>query len=174
MKKILFSVLFISLFSLAHTQSFTDAIAYNDYIIEQQNLVGADILAFVDKFNDSDMTKAAILPSLERLLKTAKTSLATVEKIEPFEGDSQLKPAAVKLFQFYVKVIDSDYRTMVDMLYGGELTDDVSSKLNTLVEKIQTDEASIDLNFATAQAAFAEKHNIELMTNELQEEFGKD
>lgn len=174
MKNFLFSFVFVCTFSFVNAQTFTDAVAYNDYIVEQQNLVGADILILIDKFNEVDMTKEAILPTLEKLLGTAKSALTSVKKITPYEGDTQLKLAAVNLFQFYVRIIDNDYRTMIELLYGGEMTDDISSRLNTIVQKVQEDEAVIDENFATAQAAFAEKYNIELQTNELQGDFDKD
>ena len=59
---------------------------------------------------------------------------------------------------------------MIELIFAPELDEATLTKLNEILEKVTNAEAYYDNKFAVAQQAFAKKHNIELIENELQEE----
>lgn len=157
----------------ANAQSITDPVKYNDYIVEQQSLIGEKMLAFTGKFSEENMTLAVITPILEDLLSTAKKGVSAVKQLTPFEGDTQLKQSAIDLFQFYVAIIDREYREMVNLVFGDNLNDVAIEQIQELVQKITADEAVYDGNFSAAQAAYAAKYGFILDKNKLQDEIDK-
>lgn len=173
MKCIVISFLFVATLLSANAQSITDPVKYNDYIVEQQSLIGEKMLAFTGKFSEENMTLAVITPILEDLLSTAKKGVSAVKQLTPFEGDTQLKQSAIDLFQFYVAIIDREYREMVNLVFGDNLNDVAIEQIQELVQKITADEAVYDGNFSAAQAAYAAKYGFILDKNKLQDEIDK-
>ncbi len=174
MKSFVLAIAFVAAFFTGNAQTFTNAVEYNDFIVNEQNKIGEKILLLIEKFGEEGMTKEGISPTLEDLLVTAKSGVAATKKLGPFEGGAELKASALALFQFYVQIIDKDYREIINLLYGGEMDDAALARLNEIMEKVQADEATYDGDFQAAQTAFASKFNITLEENELQDKMDKD
>lgn len=174
MKPFVLVIAFVAAFFTSNAQTFTVAVEYNDFIVDQQNKIGQKILLLVEKFGEEGMTKEGISPTLEDLLATAKSGVAATKQLGPFEGGAQLKESALALFQFYVRIIDIDYREMINILYVSALDDAAMTRLNEIIAKVQAEEAKYDGNFQAAQSAFATANNITLEENELQDEIDRD
>ncbi|MES2557373.1 MAG: hypothetical protein V4604_14560 [Bacteroidota bacterium] len=163
------------LFVLATTgavsaQTFTDAVAYNDHIVDLQNEIGYKMIAFNTEVSAETATAASVKPFYDDLLKTTKTVITKLEKVKPFEKNVELKSTAMELFRFYETTISVDYKEMIDLIFGDELDDAAIARIQELLVKVTEDEAVVDAKFKKAQEAYARKYNIDLEENELQEE----
>jgi hypothetical protein len=169
MKTFVLSFLLIACFLQANAQTFNSAVDYNDFIVSEQNKIGEKILVFNQRIGEAGITKEVMTEVLEDLLRTANTSILAVKDLSPYEGGEDLKQASVDLFQFYARLIDHDFREIINIIFTEELDDAAMTRLNDIVKKVQTDEAVLDEHFGKTQNAFAERHNMELKQNELQE-----
>jgi hypothetical protein len=173
MKAFVLTFLLITSYLKVDSQIITTAVAYNDFIVNEQNKIGEKTLILTGKLNEEGMTKELVLVALEDLLSTANASILAVQQLAPFEDGADLKQSSLELFQFYARIFDSNYREMVNLLFLENLDDEAITMLNSIVVKIQTEEAVYDEHFRNAQNAFAEKHNIQLGDNEIQERIDK-
>lgn len=164
----LFLLLLLPLGSFA--QKITEPVDYNDKIVGYQNNIGYKMVAMNDYIatDDSNQERAHAL-RLE-LLQTTKESIAGVQKMTSFQGNDELRKSAIELFKFYERVIQTEYKEMIDILYSEDLSEDDVVTLEEMVNRITIEEGSYDDKFQQAQEAFAAKHNLELEENELQEE----
>ncbi|ASS48081.1 MAG: hypothetical protein A3D31_00670 [Candidatus Fluviicola riflensis] len=151
-------------------QTFTNAIDYNDHIVDLQNEIGYKMIAFNNEVGSETATAASVKPFYDDLLKTTKTVITKLEKVKPFEKNVELKTSAMELFRFYETTIAVDYREMIDLIFGDEFDDAALVRVQELLVKVTEAEAVVDAKFKTAQEAYALKYNIDLEENELQEE----
>lgn len=155
---------------MAMAQSFSNAIDYNDYIVDLQNQIAYKILTFNEQMALEESTLESIQPYYDDLVETSKECLVKLKNIEAFEDDAELKPAAVNLFDFYVRCFSTSYNEMLHIVYRTELNDEDYNELNTILEKVTSEEGQYDEDFNSAQIRFAEKYDFTLDENELQEE----
>lgn len=174
MKSFIFTFLVFSSLCQANAQTFKTAVEYNDYIVEQQTLIGEKLMTFFERFGEEDMSNAVISTILDDLLNTVNDGVLAIKRLPAYEDDTQMRQAALELFQFYSKTIDQDYREMVNLVFGGNLDDATAARFKEIVAKVQAEEVEYDLNFSSAQGAFAEKYDFTLEENELQEKMGND
>lgn len=162
------------LFILATTgavsaQTFTNAIDYNDHIVELQNEIGYKMIAFNNEVSAETATSESVKPFYDDLLTTTRAVIVKLEKVKPFEKNVELKTTAMELFRFYETTISVDYREMIDLIFGDELDDAAMTRVQELLVKVTEAEAIVDAKFKSAQEAYARKYNIDLEENELQE-----
>lgn len=155
-------------------QEFNSAIDYNDYIVEQQNKVGEAILTFNDVMASDDATKESIQPYHELLISTCREGLGNLHELSDYEGNDELRQAAIDLFNFYVLTFTDDYTEMIEILFGENSDEETMDNLNALLEKITIGEGEFDNGFAMAQASFSELYGFDLLENELQEEIDEE
>lgn len=145
----------------------TDAVAYNDFIVEQQNSIGLEIKVFSSIISDTTSMKSEAVAELEVLKSVVVKSTEKLKTLKQLDPDFDMKPAAVNLFGFYKRIMETYYVTFLDELYV-EIPD--MDKLNVILGKITDEEAIYDNAYADAQQAFAEHYNIDLEENTLMEE----
>jgi hypothetical protein len=87
----------------------------------------------------------------------------------PFEDDATFKDAAIDLFKFYKRAFAQDYKELLDIIEKEEPTMDDLDRVNTIVEKVGDEEKIVDDKIQTAQKAFADKHNVKITDNSLQD-----
>jgi hypothetical protein len=167
MKNLLFALLLLPLATAAQTK---EPIVYNDKIVGYQNDVVNEMLNLNASINQEGSTHASIEAQRLQLLKTAQRSISDTQKMQAFEGNSELRDAAVSLFKFYDGVIRTEYKQMIDIIYKEEITEDDLTELNALVVRITEEEITFDERFKKAQSAFARTHGLDLIENELQDE----
>lgn len=168
--KTLFILLLVAFTGTASAQTFDDAVEYNDYIVDLQNQIGGLILEFNEKMGAEDVTRESIQPHFDKMLSTTQKAITKVEKLKGFEGNVELRNRALELFKFYYTTFSEDYKELLDIFFSENLDEAAIERMNVLLEKVTTNEAVYDDNYAKAQQAFAKEHNFELIENELQEE----
>lgn len=151
-------------------QTFSSAQEYNDYIVNVQVSIGEKMLAFNDIVGDENSTLEFVISELNTIVKFADDQIAKASKITPFEKNTELKESALALFRFYRQILNEDYRKMVTIFFDPNLNEESLTEMEAILESISQREAPLDERFQTAQIAFAEKYNLELLENELQEE----
>ena len=154
----------------AGAQSDDAAIAYNDHIVELQNRIGYKMVAFNEKVGEEGSTRESVDVYYQDLLAETREVIKEAEKIAPFEGNVALRNSAINLFKFYEKVITTDYKRMLDIIYAPEISDEMYEELTNILAKVTEEEAGYDQAFQTTQEIFANKYGFDLTPNELQEE----
>ena len=145
----------------------TDPIAYNDFIVEQQNYIGLEIKVFSSIISDTTSYKSEAVAELEVLKSAVEKSTKNLKRLKQLNPDFNMKSQAVNLFGFYKRIMETYYVDFLDELYV-EIPD--MDNLNVLLDKITDEEAVYDNAYADAQKAFAEHYNISLEENTLYEE----
>ncbi len=147
-----------------HAQTtFTDPIAYNDFIIDQQLAVGDAIEAIFD-FDLPD--SALIWATYDLSLARVKQANANIKSLKPFEGDTSFIKAAIELFAYYEKTFISDYPDFITFFLDEEPLESETAEMNQRVEFLANQESALDIVFTAAQEDFAKAHNFTLTTDE--------
>lgn len=144
--------------SLAQQKKFSNAVQYNDYIVQQQQ----NILTVMNAFNETvgKGEKPAIDAARLRVVAESRTAAKNVRQMAPFKGQTTFRDAAVSLFDFYVKVTSTTYVEMIDLMFSER--EDRADKINALVANITEDEKKYDEKFLSSQQAFAKAHDFRL------------
>lgn len=138
------------------------AVDYNDAVVAQQKLIVKELNvleeAFVN-FNPADMDRAYSSAS-----KQIDKSLDQVNKIAPFNDNSDLKEAAIKLFGVYKSVIKNEYAAIIALnkLPESRFGKAEEIKIKDISKTIDTKLNNALAEFSKQQAAFASKYNFEL------------
>jgi hypothetical protein len=158
------------LLSNSKAQNFSTPVEYNDYIVNSQNELIELLLVFNEEVSADGAEKDSLLALADQMTLKAKSLVSKVQAMSDYQGNWDLRNSALELFQFYVATFSNEYREMIELIFAPELDEATLTKLNEILEKVTNAEAYYDNKFAEAQQAFAKKHNIELIENELQEE----
>lgn len=158
------------LLSNSKAQNFSTPVEYNDYIVNSQNELVNLLLVFNDEVSADGATEDSLLALADQMTLKAESLVSRVQAMSDYEGNWDLRNSAIELFQFYVRTFSNEYREMIKLIFVEELDEATLTKLNEILETVTNSEAYYDNKFAEAQQAFAKKHNIELIENELQEE----
>lgn len=151
--------------------TFSTAIEYNDFIVKLQEKTILKTLALGDVLKGGD--SASIHKSFKEFGDQAKASLAELKKLDAFEGEVELRDKALELFQFYVTIYEKDYKEMIDLVTKKDVNEKDLARVDAIVAKVSTEELKYDAGFAAAQDAFAKKHNMTIIKNNLQNEIDK-
>jgi len=169
MKKIVLSItgfLFISAVLISCGPTSDNASKYNDALVSWQTKVFQKESVLIEAFSKNMPDKLDI--SYEELVKQLKESSDSVQKIKTFAGKTDLKDAAMKVFEAYKDVTENDYPEMIklaktpDSLYTQETDDkviEISKKIDDKLDKV------IDA-FVEKQEKFSEKYKFELKAEE--------
>lgn len=152
--------------------AFKSAVQYNDYIVSRQAKHIQNVL---------DFAKAARknLDSAEKMLDkfTGETStfVEEIKGMPAYKGDSSLRDAAVRIFNFYKKIFEIDYPRIIRIRKKGDaMTNEELEEMQNIVSRITRDEEGYDKSFHNTQKNFADKNNIKLTENEMQKKFEKE
>ncbi len=142
--------------------TYKSAVQYNDYIVNRQVSLRNSIME-VARVAQYNLDSAEIL--LNEDVRQTEKIITELEGMPPYHRDSALRDAAVRIFSFYKKAFDQDYRDIIrlrrnetDSSGAGEQND-----ISTIVEKIKTEEEEYDKNFKNTQDEFARKNNMKLV-----------
>lgn len=143
--------------------TFTEAVAYNDWIVARQDELAAAMAVLFAKIDGHD--RAEILAEHARLVETGKRLSALIKTLAPFERETELRDAAIGLFGFYERVLAVEYGELIAILVGdktfpGEAAQ--QARLKEILDKVTAEEGPYDVAFEKAQQGFAAKYNIQL------------
>lgn len=166
-----FSWLFVCLSVLLFTQcnlTKTKSIQHNNHIVDFQKNINAEITTFfklLEKADSSKIDSAKVIPAYDELVKNVKIQIDSARKLKPIDKDSSFKLAAIKLFEFYQKMVEIDYARLVPLVIQPEVTIEEQEVVKSIQVKIKKEEQVPYQNFKKAQQAFAQRHQFKLNEN---------
>ena len=149
----------------------TQAIDYNDKIVGLQSKILRSMIDFSKTFSSNNTN--LMERKYNELLDSIDTALGGIESMPPFNGSSEFRDTAIRLFEFYDDVAKNEYGEIVEIFYQDKITQDDAERIQELAEGITEREEALDHEFATVQKAFAKKNGILLRSNKLQREIDK-
>ena len=153
--------------------TFSDPISYNDYIVDNQDKIGVELLNFMALFTDG-AAEARFIEVHKGVINTIDGAIKDTKAMPAYEGNLRLKDASVALFVFYKSVVEKEYKELMDIYIAGDFNEETSKKMDNLIGSITSREENYDKEFAEAQAEFAKKYKFSLEENDLQKEFEND
>ena len=166
----LFLLICLVLGAKAQAPTFNSGVDYNDYIVGLQNNIGKAIVEFNEVMGGEEVTKASIEPYYLSMKLAAQQAVIKTKALGPYKGNTELRNAAVNLFQFYVETFGNEYREMIDLVIEAEITEATLVRVNEILASVTEKEGGLDQAFQMAQGNFAKQFGFSLTENELQEE----
>ena len=169
MKKLFTTIigsLFVSAILVSCGPTTNDAIKYNDALVDQQKKVLQKESVLIEGISKNMPDK--LDSSYNDLLSQIKESIDVVQKMDAFDGKTEMKDAALKVFEAYKDAAENDYAKMIklaktpDTLYTQETDNkviDLSKKIDDKLNK------AVDA-FIEKQNEFAKKYKFELTATE--------
>lgn len=159
-------IVFLSgLYQFATAQPYKTAAEYHSFILNEQLKVVNTIIDFSNKFNLKD---SLLLSNYNNTKAILKKSLENIKKLPPYLGDSEMKDAALPLFEMYYNAMDVEYGEIISLFIKKDLGKRTQERVNYLLNSINEREKKLDDRLIEAQANFAKKYNLEVKNNQLQ------
>lgn len=165
-RPLLFIVAFLSVGSLLQAQQFKDAVAYNDYVVEQQLEIQDKMVAFNEAIGNPELTMADIRPYHTALLAQCESAVKKIKAMPPYEGNTALRDNAKALYEFYTVIVREDFEKMMVIVTNPEASPEDYAVLESILNKVTESEKAYDEAYLGAQEAFAAKHNFKLVPQE--------
>lgn len=144
------------------TDIHVDAIAYNNAVVEEQNLLTQKFLVFNTKLSTDTLTEEEVIEEHNKLFEGAQIALVNMQNIEKAEGSDEFTTAAQELVAFYIDILDNEYREIIEAAYADEVTLEEADRIELIVESITTQENELLNNFVETQQEFAAGSGFEL------------
>ncbi|GEM_PF-3385584 len=140
--------------------------AYNDYLVAEQNRIirrFSELNKAYESYNRDEIerARAALLNEIDEVI-------AAVEDLPPYEGDTELRDAALEMFQYYRQLAENELKEIGDLLSKGEnqITESDIDEMDRLYKRFRKEIKSYEINFADAQRAFANKYGMKIKSKE--------
>ncbi len=118
------------------------------------------MVKLTDAFDNG--TEQEVLLQYHALVTRSDSSLAMLNQLSDYEGDSLLRNSAIDLLQFYNNVFHHEYKEMIDIFLKGDTASDGDiTKLNLIVERVRSQEEILNQKLSVAQEKFATKFQFE-------------
>lgn len=154
-----------AMIGLAKAQSFNTAVDYHNYILAEQEKVVSAVIEFSNHFNSND---SILLENYQNTKSNIKSALEDIRHMPPFESDSSFRDACIPLFELYYSAMDVEYREMVDLFIKKDFSKKTQDRVTFLLNSINEREKKLDYRMKQAQADFAQKFNLDIKTNPVQ------
>lgn len=159
---------FLGLLASCGSKEDMTPIQYNDKIVGEQNKIIEKILAFS---NNASEDFAVMDKSRLEAVEQCKSSIKIVEAMKDYEGNTQLRDAAVNLFKFYQQISEESFKEMTDIIKkGADITQDDLNRLEEIQAEMDGKEGTLDAALAKAQDDFSAKYNFSLKRNDVQDQ----
>ena len=167
MKKLFYLFVISAVATTAACKKKITATEYNNKIINEQSKVLDLVLEFNAKIDQDSFAQARSL--LDKTVVQCDSSINTIDALGEFDGDAAFKNAAIDLFKFYKRIFSQDYKELLDIIEMSEPTDGDYLRAADIAKKIENEEKVVDDKIQSTQKAFADKHNVIITDNDLQE-----
>jgi hypothetical protein len=154
----------ILMFMLASCGPTTDdAIKYNDSIIDEQSLIVERINTLYDCLDDWDHPEK-MDEAYKQALAQVDLGTEKVSKLPDFGGKSELREASLKLFSIYKSVIQTELKTMVEIIKmpETEITPEVEARFDGMNDQALKKMDNGLKEFQEIQIKFSVKYNFVL------------
>lgn len=156
------SVLFV--FNMAQAQN-KKAAKYNNKIIKLQHSVTPDVVSFFKTFEKGSAED--LKKKQAKLIKDFDAAIAKVNAMPDFEGDGDLKKAALEWFRLYESSFKNEYDHIITLVTNRDRSKEDHAKLDQMTDELVKREEAVDAQFEKAQADFAKKHHLEMIERPL-------
>lgn len=137
---------------------------YNNRIVGLQEQVVRQMVEFSESFESND--PELMEKRRQELLDTIKSALKDLEGLEPFEGSTEFREAAVSLLGFYRDTCDAEYKEIIEVYRKPEITQEDVDRVSAINKKIVEKEKTLSDAFLSAQQSFASSHEMKLVEYE--------
>ncbi len=163
LNKIIFIIIFICAllikFNIYAQKLISDPIEYNDFIVKQQQDIGAQIGVLNTIITNPQSTEKLALEQVNIILDITLKSIENTNNLVPLEPDFDFKMNAINLFNLYKKILETSYVTMVKELYSANKDD---NKLKKIYDEMILEEKKYDEAYLASQEEFATHYNFKL------------
>lgn len=173
MRKILSIVVCCAVVLITVNCGSSAAINYNDQIVEYQGKIIEKMLDLSNTFQGSN--QAAMEAKLKALQLQIDESLAGLNQMKDFKGNTRLRDAAIALFEFYQSIAGTEYPEIINILNLGigNITENEQQRLLEIQNDITKREAEFDNELQAAQKEFAMVYGIDIKANKYQDQIDK-
>jgi len=161
-KKILLLICVGVLFCFTSQAQNKKAAKYNNKLIDIQYKLVPDVVNFFKAIEGGDLVE--LKAKRDVLMKDFDKAIAKVSKMKPFEGDDELRKAALDWFKLYESSLNDEYNLILNIATKpkDKRTENDNIQLKVLADDLIAQEEAIDERFEAAQLAFSKRHNLEL------------
>jgi hypothetical protein len=159
--------LFLSLticFNIAQAQN-KKAAKYNNKIIKLQHSVTPDVVSFFKTFEKGSAED--LKKKQAKLIKDFDKAIAKVNAMPNFEGDGELKKAALDWFKLYENSFKNEYDHIIVLVANRDRSKEDRVKLDQMTNELVAREEAVDVQFEAAQTSFAKRHKLEMIERPL-------
>lgn len=159
--------LFLTLTICFHTAQAQNkkAAKYNNKIIKLQHRVTPDVVSFFKTFEKGSAED--LKKKQAKLVKDFDAAIAKVNKMPDFEGDGELKKAALDWFKLYESSFKKEYDHIITLVANRDRSKEDHAKLDQMTNELVAREEAVDQQFETAQTNFAKRHHLEMIEHPL-------
>jgi len=165
MKSLLFHiVIFVLLTLTACSGNAERAGSYNDEIIGYQASIVTALDLLDSLLRDTNSTEDRLEYAYANLQSSAKHGILALDSIGPFQKDPSLQLAARDLFRDYEKMIDKDYKKLLEvkLLPEEQITNLIADTTYSIQQRIYSTSKISQSRFIGFQAEFGKKYHLEL------------
>ena len=154
--------LLLVFFSLASCSYFKKdaAIKYNNVIVEIQSHILTRMDAFSQSFGATDSVKIAT--ELEALKSTLDSSISATKALKGFNGSTNLRDAAIQLFEFYQITAVNDYVELINIFKKDDFSEADKAKVDEINARIGKEEGPYDEALQKAQEELANTYHFKM------------
>jgi hypothetical protein len=152
------------LFNVAQAQN-KKAAKYNNKIIKLQHSVTPDVVSFFKTFEKGSAED--LKKQQAKLIKDFDAAIAKVNAMPDFEGDGELKKAALDWFKLYESSFKNEYDRIIVLVANRDRSKEDHAKLDQMTNELVTREEAVDAQFEAAQNSFAKRHKLEMVEHPL-------
>lgn len=134
---------------------FTDAVKYNDYIVDIIDDVDE---AWTTAIEEEDQQRA--LAWSDTLANRSKNGLAKLNNLQPFKKDSTFRDAGVKYLTHMNNIGNKELKEFINIIRAEEMTIEGEQRAEALIPALDDERERLFSATEAAQNAFAAKFNI--------------
>lgn len=151
-------VMVISCGPTDNRKSFSEVTEYNDYIIDNINLIDE---LYVTTLNE-DKGREYCLSQCDSLIANSEKTIALLNNIQPFEGDSSLAMAAKDFCSYMAAIGKKDLPQFINLAMNPDVSIQDLAEINTDANKLDENyEIQMD-KIEKVQSILAKKHNFKV------------
>ena len=138
----------------------TTEVNFNNFIVEHQSLLRAEISILFDRLADGNISEAKA--QQKKCSKKLKQSIKAINKMSKQEEDKALVETAIQLFDFYQDVVDGHAKGWVKLIKKSEDLSQERADLLKIYDELTIKEKELDKALQAAQENYAKEHKIKL------------
>lgn len=162
-KTLLFLLVIIAMVSCKKADT-EEAIKYNDSLVNSFEPFTQQMVEFEMALYDSDANN--IVEMHKDLAEKIDSIVEFISDMPAFDGNEELKGAALNIVKYYDHVIDSEYGNIVEMIKSDTLTAEDEQKIEASINATYTKEAEYYAEFEKKQKEFAKKYKFNVNKKE--------